>query len=419
MSRKLLVAVPILAMLLVGCSDGRTDEQTGAIEEFWTVRNLPAKLDVTSTAIPTTTPTRPPTATPTPTAEPTPTPTASPTATPTPTAEPTSTPTASPTATPTPTAEPTPIPTATPTPLPTALSPPPRWIFTEDVPEGIGAIYREEMERVRGFFSDRFGYEATDFVVLVGSPDALEESVYQDVTGEPPPRFWTFGGHVLTGRDGVTFAVFEYYPGPIEWNTIAHEYIHVLQYQLAGWGGSRVEGVDLGSYDEVRVSSFAPRWQVEGFAVYGDYLYLATRPERPPFIPYTLAPYRYLQCNPQGWDDPELELRRQERACEFYDLAFLASIFLMEELPVLEGLSVDEGAWLNYWKLLAEAEAYWMSERVADNEFVTRFVVDWQPAFQKAFGISVDDFYVAFGEWARSDVIDERADTRVDYGGCP
>ena len=273
------------------------------------------------------------------------------------------------------------------------------------------------MEYVRGFFSDRFGYEASDFTVLVGSPEALE-AIYLDETGEPPPIFWTRGGHVLTGRGGATIAVFEYYPGPIDWNTIAHEYVHVLQYHLAGWGGSRVEGMDLGGLKEVRVSRFAPSWQVEGFAVYGDYLYQATRPERDPFIPNTLAPYRYLECNPYGWDDPALELRRQERACEFYDLAFLASIFLMEEMPALEGLSVNGGAWLNYWKLLSEEETYWFTEEVSKNEYESSFVVEWQPAFQNAFGISIDDFYEAFGEWARSGVIAERANRTITYVPC-
>ena len=273
------------------------------------------------------------------------------------------------------------------------------------------------MENVRGFFSDRFGYEATDFTVLVGGPQALE-AVYLDVIGEQPPKFWTYGGHVLDGREGVTFAVFEHYPDSISWSTIAHEYIHIMQHHLAGWGGSRVEGLDLGGLEEVRVARFAPDWHAEGFAVYGDYLYQSTRPEREPFIPHTLAPYRYLECNPQGWDDPELELRRQEQACEFYDLAFLASIFLMEEMPAGQGLPVEEGAWLNYWKLLSEVETYWYTKKVSDNEYDSSFVVEWQPAFQEAFGISADDFYEAFGEWARSDVIAERADRSVTYVPC-
>ena len=187
---------------------------------------------------------------------------------------------------------------------------------------------------------------------------------------------------------------------------------------MAGRGGSRVEGLDLGGLEEVRVSRYAPTWHLEGFAVYGDYLYQATRPGRKPFIPFTLAPYRELECNPQGWDDPELELRRQERGCDFYELAFLASIFLMVEMPALEGLSVDEGAWLNYWKLLSEEESYWFTEEVSRNEYRSSFVVEWQPAFQEAFGISIENFYTAFGEWARSDVIAERADHRVTPIPC-
>lgn len=273
------------------------------------------------------------------------------------------------------------------------------------------------MEIVRGFYSDRFGYEASDFTILVGSPEALEP-IYMEETGQPPPRFWTRGGHVLTGPEGVTIAVFEYYPERIDWSTIAHEYMHVLQHHLSGWGGTREKGTALGGLHEVRVSRYAPRWHAEGFAVYGDYLYQSTRPERESFIPFTLAPYRELECNPQDWDDPELELRRHEQGCEFYELAFLGSIFLMEELPALKGISIEEGAWLNYWKLLSEEESYWFTEKIAENEYQSSFVVDWQPAFEKAFGISVDDFFAAFGEWARSDVISERADRRVTPVPC-
>ena len=283
----------------------------------------------------------------------------------------------------------------------------------EDVPEQIQAVYREEMEMVRGFFGDRLGYEATDFTVLVGSPDALE-AVYMEVTGGLPPKFWTGGGHVFTGRDRITFVVVEHHL-PLRWDTIAHEYVHVLQHHLGGWGGSRHEGISLGGReDDYRVASSAPAWQKEGFAVYGNYLYAATRPERPSFIPYTLAPYSYVQCNPLGWDDPVMEMKQASA----YELVFLASIFMMEDLPAMAGISIDEGAWLDYWKLLADVDAYWFTRQVSETHFESTFVLDWQPAFQKAFGISVDDFHAAFGEWVRSDVIAERADRRVSYDGC-
>ena len=267
---------------------------------------------------------------------------------------------------------------------------------------------------MRGFFSDRFGHEATDFTVLVGSPGALEVSIYEEVTGRPPPRRWTYGGHVLTSRDGTTIAIFGYYPGRLDWNTISHEYIHVMQRHLAGWGGFRSEGVDLGPQRRVRVSRYTPRWQLEGLAVYGDYLYQVTWPNRDqPFIPFTLAPYRYVYCNPDGWADPGLELRD---GVGEYELYFLASIFLLEYLPESAGRYLDGSAWLTYWQLLDEVENYWLSERIGPSEYRMTFIVDWEPAFEQAFGISADDFYAAFGEWAKSDVIAERMYTGISYG---
>ena len=288
-------------------------------------------------------------------------------------------------------------------------------MFTDDVPSSARDVYRDEMERARGFFVDRFGIETSDFTVVVGTVEELAIVVPEIVGRAVNVRFT--GGKVLTGRDGITFVVLRYTPGTrLYLRAVAHEYVHVLQRELAGWSS------DANPDDPVvRVSGFAPDWQVEGFAVYGNYLYNQTRPDRDPFIPYHFAPYRYVQCNPEGWDDPELELRRQEKACTFYDLAFLASIFIVEEMPALIGSTADGSEWLAYWRLLSEAEMRWTREELGPNEWRLRASLDWHPAFQQAFGISADDFYAAFGEWARSDVIAERADTRINYDSenCP
>ena len=437
---RIVTLLAVTVLLVVGCAD-RDEPPPVAVAEpspTWTATatatstptptatataaptpTVTVSPTATATPVPSPTPTIPPTATPTmaPTATPTPTPTAVPTATATPTLTPTTrptftpTPTAIPTSTTVPTATPTRRPTVTPTPTatpwPRASSDPPTWVFTDDVREQDRLVYQEEMERVRGFYSDRFGYEVSDFTVLVGREGPLRD-IYEQVTCVKPRSTFSASGWVFTGCDGRTFFVVKHRKPITSYNILAHEYIHVLQYHLAGWGGDDENGM-------VRVTRFAPSWHVEGFAVYGNYLYAETRPEWAPFIPTHFFPYRYLECHRDVWPDPGAELQRQEESCNFYDLAFLGMIFMMEELPALAGISIDASAWLDYWKLLADVESKWVTTQVAERTYYTTFEVDWQPAFEEAFGISAADFYAAFGDWASTDVIEERA----SLGQCP
>ena len=329
----------------------------------------------TPTATPRPTPTFTPSATPTQTPSPTPTPTATHTPSPTPSATPTASPT--PTPSPTPTATATRTPTPTPTATPSLASAPPGWVFTDDVPEIYHSLYRDEMERIRRFFSETWEVEAEDFTVLIGGPEGLEE-VFFDVTGERPPREFTPGGLAFTGRDGIEFIVVHHYHD--SWaDTLAHEYVHVLQYQL---GGTK------------RVLA-SPEWQVEGFAVYGNFLYAeATEGRRHPFIPLTLSPYAYVHCGRLG-EDPEIALRREGHSLGNYDLGFLASVFLVEEL------GVGAAAWFEYYRLFASVEIRWEG-------------TDWEPVFEQVFGMTPDAFYTAFGKWARSAVMGERARRYAD-----
>ena len=300
---------------------------------------------------------------------------------------------------------------------PRAQSDPPEWIFTDDVREGDRATYQEEMERVRGFFSYCFGYETSAFTVLVGREEPLR-AIYEEVTGVEPRDQFFASGWVFKGREDKTFLVVKHRKPITTYNVLAHEYIHVLQYELSGWAdGSETRGIDLGDGDDFHVLWAAPDWHKEGFAVYGNYLYAATRPEWPSLVPNQFFPYRWLECNPDVWEDAGAELRSQENGCFFYDLAFLGSIFLMEELPAITGVPVEAAAWLDYWKLLAEADAYWYSTLDEQDEGVyrTSYVVEWKPAFEETFGISADDFYAAFTKWTLSGVVDERA----TLGSCP
>ena len=364
----------------------------------------------TATPTPTPTPTLEPAASPTP--EPTPTPTPEPAAsptpipTPTPTPEPTASPT--PTPTPTPTYTPTPAPTATPTPTPTPTAtdiltlPPPTWIFGEDIPEEHRTAYRVEMERVRAYFADMYGVEATGFTIFVGADqDSFVEASRDALGGQElhlgqgiQSRAWVqnspTGGAWMVLSYGVLTE--ENFDGLR--HHIAHEYFHVLQGQLVS-GFERLPTGEIASANDFAVRG--PRWLVEGLASYADYEYSPSRVRGRPFLDDKFGNGRYtpyrdiasyvLATSKEGpvslgdlgavGDHWDCAFNAISDLLYFYPLSFVATLFLLGQ--------AEQDSYVNYWKLLGEG-------------------MNWEQAFEGAFGIRADDFYKAFDEWIPSRV---------------
>ena len=236
-------------------------------------------------------------------------------------------------------------------------------------------VLREEMEHSRAYFRDRFGVEATGFTVLAGDHEWMS-LMYREMTGggdfslEVNPHLSS--GHALvfysTTGGAVLALVYGYLPDESLsslTHSIVHEYVHVLQWQLASG--------NQGAY-----------WLVEGSAVYADYVYSPNRPGRRGFLNDRYTPYEDLANrgarDPEFLDNLAVELARFEDPSAFkashesYPLSFISVDFLVKEH------AKEEDLFVNYWKLLSKRST-------------------WQQAFEEAFGISVDDFYEALDEW--------------------
>ena len=264
---------------------------------------------------------------------------------------------------------------------------------------------RNEMEVVRAYFRERHGFEATGFTVILAADYEALAAAHQDIVGYEPGRFLP-KAFVTNSKAGGAVLVLSYHIALYSStdslrSVISHEYVHVLQRQLASGFESLPNGQIAATW-----SSSTPHWMVEGAATYlADYKYSPTRPGSRSFWD-RYSPYKDLKCEPQyeGRDILEnlaLELERIESYGEFnrssagfhsYSLSFVASVFLIEEL------GIEESSYLNYWKLLGETD-----EGATD-------------AFVEAFGMSKSDFYPAFGDWIHSGVIDQRIFHR---GSCP
>ncbi len=257
-----------------------------------------------------------------------------------------------------------------------ARSAPPTWVFVGDIPESTQTLLRTEMEHARGYFANQYGVEATGFTVLFGDYESLGP-VYERMTGQDFPLHpssstnstaWVTqspqGGAVVTLMNGL-----EQWALSSAVGFIVHEYFHVLQGQLA----AEIEPVGNG---ETRWSHDAPKWMVEGYAVYAEYEYSPTR-----FLE-SHTPYSDLR---QGVIYGELDLNNvtallaldRYASCDWtswttYSLSFLATLFLSSHAP--------DGAYVEFWKLLPERAT-------------------WKDAFREAFGLDYDSFEEAFEQW--------------------
>ncbi len=249
------------------------------------------------------------------------------------------------------------------------------------------------MEHSRAYFSDLYGIEATGFTVLVGVDYEAMSPVYREVTGRDLSH--SYGPHLKrthawASSSAAGGAVVDLMYGSLSdgslsslQHSIAHEYFHVLQGQLASGLAQLQTGEIAWGFPHER----GPTWLVEGLASYADFAYTPSRPGRRPFLEDRYTPHHDLAWQrakeSDVLSDLSMELTRIEDAFAFrgcsgqwhsYALSFIAATFLVEEQ------AEEEGSYLNYWKLLGERST-------------------WKQAFEEAFGISADDFYAAFGEW--------------------
>ena len=273
--------------------------------------------------------------------------------------------------------------------LPLAKSPAPRWIFAGNVTEEDQDWLQKEMGRIRAFFSDRYSVEATGFTVLAGEyereangrahPVEEVERMYRKVTGSQLP---THNPHV-TGNGKVLFLPVSHgrstEDGGITWQelpfgvddsvTIAHEYFHVLQHQMAG-------------------TFNGPYWLVEGAAVLASFNYAGGLGS---FAPYEEIAWQRIQWDEGtpleaadiGEDLAFVEPRANWFAyCETddnqrrygYAIAFLASYYLTEEVAK----SAD--SYVTYWQLHGQGMAH-------------------TETFEEAFGITLEDAYTRIRKW--------------------
>ena len=270
--------------------------------------------------------------------------------------------------------------------------PPPTWVFAGDVPADDQTVLREEMEYSRAYFRNRFGVEATDFTVLVGSDYEALAPVYRDIVGRDlsdkyPSWAITTSAWATSSPAGGALVTLIYGKNQQALDTlkeyIVHEYFHVLQGQLAS-GFAQLPNSEVAYYDDT--IDHGPTWLKEGLASYADYAYTPSRPGRRPFLNDRYTPYFDVLDFRREWGVIRLEdLDAEEEdyrhlGCSFgnfyvYAMGFAASVYLLE--------LAEEDSYVNFWQILGERPT-------------------WQQAFEEAFGIGVNDFYKAFEEWLPS-----------------
>ena len=122
----------------------------------------------------------------------------------------------------------------------------PVFVFLGTVAPEVQAELRASLEASRELFAAQFGSEASDFTVYVGSDLDAVAAEYLAVRGRENPD--------LCG-DQDRNVIFQIASCKERSLVLAHEYVHVLQHQLAdgaAWG---------------------PAWLSEGVAVYGEALH--------------------------------------------------------------------------------------------------------------------------------------------------
>ena len=219
-------------------------------------------------------------------------------------------------------------------------------MFVGDIAPGVQEELRASLEASRGLLAAQFGVEASDFTVYAGSDlDALATE-YLAIRGRENAALCGDQDH------DVIFQIVSCKDPAL---VLAHEYVHVLQHQLAA-------GASLG-----------PAWLTEGVAVYGEALHRAVVD--------------------QGLTASEgLDSRRRQEAAALLRAGELRPLRTLETVEddaerIHYRLGFLAADWLADHSGVEALAGYYQRLPSSDN---------WQEAFEAAFGIAVDDFYDTF-----------------------
>ena len=230
----------------------------------------------------------------------------------------------------------------------------PVFVFVGDIAPRVHEELRVSLDTSRELFAAQFGVEASDFTVYAGPDLAALAPEYLAIRGRENAALCGDQDH------DVIFQVIGCKDPAL---VLAHEYVHVLQHQLA-------EGASLG-----------PAWLTEGVAVYGEALHRA-------LIEQVLTPSEGLDSR-----------RRQEAA---------ALLRAGDVAPLRAFETVEDDAERIHYQL-----GFLAADRLADHAGVEALAGyyrrlpssdSWQEAFEGAFGIAVDEFYETF-EAYRSEIV--------------
>jgi len=220
-------------------------------------------------------------------------------------------------------------------------------VLYDGLDEGVAEEVHDQMAEVITFFDARFGVSLPHVTVYLVNESGTLANVFQDATG-----FRLAGGTCLAVFPFTIFLVDSLcrVDGSL---VLDHEYFHLLQYQVAGFGD------DLDGYARAR----GPRWLLEGMADYAEALY------RGEVGPRTYQELRDENAFSAASWAGTLEATGDQIFAEDYVLGFLAVELLVQR--------AGEEALLAFYRTISIG-------------------LSWREAFSSVFGVGVDEFYEEF-----------------------
>lgn len=222
-----------------------------------------------------------------------------------------------------------------------------RVVLYNGLDQGLAEEVHAQMASIIAFFDARFGVSVPGVAVYLTDNRNTLEDVFLDVTGFRMAR-----SDCLAARGGTIFLVEDRcrVDGLL---VLDHEYFHLLQIHLAGFG-ENTEGFRRAT---------GPIWLLEGMADYAEAVYRAE---------VGLRTYQELRdenaFSVTSWAG-RLEATGDRIFVEGYVLGFLAVDLLVQR--------AGEGALLDYYRSVSTG-------------------LSWKDAFSDVFGIGVDAFYEEF-----------------------
>ena len=209
--------------------------------------------------------------------------------------------------------------------------PKPEVVFLGDLHPDSQRRFREQVDAVQAFYADRYGTITSDVTFYYASSHEALADTYRQVRGRPPVD----GFCADSGSKAIFIQTSQCLP-------TAHEYFHAVQQNLSN-----------------RQYRKSPPWIVEGSAVYTDF-------QRR----YSRGTASYEEGYHFIWSSLGIELNAETAATMRASIANSIGYLAMEWLADEAG----EAAIIDYFGALKSAE-------------------DWETAFERAFGLSVGEFY--------------------------